>query len=480
MYMGFKSALNMASKFHNKILLSVLSIGILLLLAIENFNPLEFSDFNRNLVIVLWSIFFSISLLYSVNGIVLHKGFLHQIKVSENQGKPIKGMRGYDQLISSLENARNTSILISLASFLSLVVFISSMMDIGLFSEAGRNTIVTIAVSMTFLTTTVVFLVEYPREATMEPGSLIGYYEPEIYPMILDNILSDAFKTFLDPISLMAYDDWVSFIGEHLEHEFEADSKSNTRLERAVEKILLLSYLSQTMPNIVNRDTIAIEISEVIGNHNLNDFYEGVHSGLSWDEIRNMILLMEEQCPDVLRLVDRLIIELQENYDDFTSRDTYFTVSGKTSQGSIRDVSGAIVFLLNNTKNEDRKMSVEFRSDISSVHPEYQKMNIMLDPMKNPYPEQKPPFIDDGEDLLSIVNDLLQIGDAVWFRFKSSSFGYKALTFQAEEVATGLTFGRNVEMRFKKSIVWYLKTFAPRLSAFGGVLLPVIQASLLA
>jgi hypothetical protein len=479
--MGFKSALNMASKFHNKILLSVLSIGILFVLVIENFNPLEFSDFNLNLVIVLWTIFFLISLLYSVNGIVLHKGFLHQIKESENQGKPIKGMRGYDQLISSLENARNTSILISLASFLSLVVFISSMMDVGLFSEAGRNTIVTIAVSMTFLTTTVVFLVEYPREASMEPGSLIGYYEPEIYPMILDNILSDAFKTFLDPISLMAYDDWVSFIGEHLEYEFEPDSNSNTRLERAVEKILLLSYLSQTMPNIVNEDTIATEISEVIGNHNLDGFYEGAQSGLSWDEIRSMMLLMEEQCPDVLRLVDRLIIELQENYDDFTSRDTYFTVSGKTSQGTIRDVSGAIVFLLNNTKNEDRKMCVEFRSDMSSVHPEYQKMNIILDPMMtSSYPEQKPPFIDDGEDMLSIVNDLLQIGDAVWFRFKSSSFGYKALTFQAEEVATGLTFGRSVEMRFKKSILWYVKTFAPRLSAFGGVLLPVIQASLFA
>ena len=478
--MGFKSVLNMASKFHNKILLSVLSIGILFVLVIENFNPLEFSDFNLNLVIVLWSIFFLISLLYSVNGIVLHKGFLHQIKESENQGKPIKGMRGYDKLLSSLENARNTSILISLASFLSLVVFISSMMDIGLFSEAGRNTIVTIAVSMTFLTTTVVFLVEYPREASMEPGSLIGYYEPEIYPMILDNILSDAFKTFLDPISLMAYDDWVSFIGEHLEHEFEPDLNSNTRLERAVEKILLLSYLSQTMPNIVNEDTIATEISEVIGNHNLDGLYEGAQSGLSWDEIRSMILLMEEQCPDVLRLVDRIIIELQENYDDFTSRDTYFTVSGKTSQGTIRDVSGAIVFLLNNTKNEERKICVEFRSDMSSVHPEYQKMNIMLDPMKNPYPEQKPQFIDVEEDMLSIVNDLLQIGDAVWFRFKSSSFGYKALTFQAEEVATGLTFGRSVEMRFKKSILWYVKTFAPRLSAFGGVLLPVIQASLFA
>ena len=210
--MGFKSVLNIASKFHNKILLSVLSIGILFVLVIENFNPLGFSDFNRDLVIVLWTIFFLISLLYSVNGIILHKGFLHQIKESENQGKPIKGMRGYDQLISSLENARNTSILISLASFMSLIVFIFSIMDIGIFSEAGRNTIVTIAVSMTFLTTTVVFLVEYPREASMEPGSLIGYYKPDIYPMILDNLLSDAFKTFLDPISLMAYDDWVSFI----------------------------------------------------------------------------------------------------------------------------------------------------------------------------------------------------------------------------------------------------------------------------
>jgi hypothetical protein len=478
--MGFKSALNVVSKVHNKILLVMLSLGILSVLVIENFNPIGFSDFNRNLVISLWSTFFFISLLYSVNGIVVHKGFLNQIDESEAQGKPIKGMRGYDELLSSLESARNTSIIISLGSFLSLMVFTLSIMDIGIFSDAGRNTIVTVAVSMTFLSTTVAFLVEYPRDVSMEPGSLIGFYKPDIYPMILDNLLSDAFKTFLDPISLMAYDEWINFIGEHLEDEFEADSASNTRLERAVEKILLLAYISQTMPDVANEDIIADETTEVIGADNLNGFFQGAGSGLSWDEICSMILLMGEQCPNLLRLVDRLIIELQENYSDFTSRDTYFTVSGKTSQDSIRDTSGAIVFLLNNTVKEDRKLCVEFRSDMSSVHPEYQKMNITLDPMNSPYPEKKPQFVGEGEDLLSIVNDLLQVGDAVWFRFKSSSFGYKTLTFQAEEVSTGLTFGTSLQMRFNKSLLWYLKTFAPRLSAFGGVLLPVIQASVLA
>jgi hypothetical protein len=350
-------------------------------------------------------------------------------------------------------------------------------MDVGIFSEAGRSTVVTVGVSMTFLTTTVAFLVEYPSEVGMEPGSLIGFYKPEVYPMILDNLLSDVFQTFLDPISMMAYDDWIGFIGEHLEDGFEPDLDSNTRLERAVEKILLLAYLSNKM--VDPEDKIFNEISEVIGKENMGGFFQGVNSGLSWDEISSMLALMEEYCPELLALVDRFIIELQENYEGFTSQDTYFTISGKSSQTTIIETCGTIVFLLNNTEDENRKMCVEFRSDMSSVHPEYQKMNLILDPMNSPYPKNKPPFIAEGDDLLSILNDVLQVGDAVWFRFKSSTFGYKTLTFQAEDVNSGQTFGSTLQMRFKKSILWYLRTFAPKLSALGGVLLPVIQSSLL-
>ena len=471
------AALNFASKFHNRILLMALSSGILLVLATEGFSPSGFSDFSLNLVVLLWGTFFLISSLYSINGIALHKSFLKQIQISESKGKPIKGIRGYDELLTSLVSARNTSILISLGSFLSLLVFVFSIMDIGIFSDAGRSTVVTVGVSMTFLTTTVAFLVEYPSEVGMEPGSLIGYYKPEVYPMVLDNLLSDVFQTFLDPISMMAYDDWIGFIGEHLEDEFEPELDTNSRLERAVEKILLLAYLSSKMTE--EKEKITSEIAEVIGKENMSGFLQGEHSGLSWDEITSMLSLMEEYCPELLALVDRFIIELQENYNGFTSQDTYFTISGKSSQTSITETCGTIVFLLNNTEDEHRKMCVEFRSDMTSVHPEYQKMNLNLDSMNSPYPKNKPLFIADGDDLLSILNDILQVGDAVWFRFKSSTFGYKTLTFQAEDLNTGQTFGSSLQMRFKKSIVWYLRTFAPKLSAFGGVLLPVIQSTLL-
>ncbi len=56
---------------------------------------------------------------------------------------------------------------------------------------------------------------------------------------------------------------------------------------------------------------------------------------MSWDEIINMMRKIEDECPESLRIVDRLMEELIENYESFTNQGCYFTVSAGTNQGSI-------------------------------------------------------------------------------------------------------------------------------------------------
>ena len=476
--MGFGQTLNTLSRLHNKVLMSTLSILILIILVKESFEPSQFDEFSRIYLLVLWTIFVLISMMFTINGLLMYRVFIDEIKDLQNKGHPIRGVRGFDELMDGIKKSKNTSVIISFASFMSLVIFIAGMYDLGLFSDGGRNLVATLGFTMTFVTLSVVFIVDYPKSISTSPGELVGYYEPDIFPMLIDNLLSDVFKTYLDPFSYIAFDEWTSDIQQKLIPEFEENTNPAPRVERASEKVLLIAYLSNSAPDLMPFETAKAELTELFGEEHIESFLGGEYSELSWDEIIAMMEKIEQECPESLRIVDRLMEELIENYDSFTNQGCYFTVSAKTYQGSILESSGAFVFLLNNRDTEDEIFCVEFRSDRNSIQPHYQKININLDPNDIIYPEERPEIVSDGDDILSLLDKILQIGDAVWFRYKSSGFGFKVVTFQAENSKTNDIYGSSFEIRFTKSIRWYIKAYAPKLSALGGVILPLVQASL--
>jgi hypothetical protein len=463
--------------------MTFLALVIFVLLLVAGlFTDGEF-DYSSNLgvtITTLWIIFVVISFLYSVNGILINRGFDREIHKFAIAGKPIKGIRGFSELSGGLKNARNMSILITLASILSFGLYASiSILDSGDGKAvlSGRG-LATLAVTMILIAISVVFLIELPRETALDPGGLVGFYEPDVFPFSLDNILSGVFLTYIDPVTFMEIDEYLKELGQMLEPEFEADETFITRVERAFEKILLIAYLSISIPEVITKEVIRNEIVELIGDDDFQSFYEGNKTGLSWNELVKIVEKIEEQAPEAFRLVDRLLVNLMDNYEAFTSHDLYYTISAETNQGSIKESSGAIMYFLNNTEQTDRFMVVKFRSDRNSIHPDYQEIRIGLDTQTDPYPEQQPPFFAAGNDILSILSTILQVGDAVWFRFKPTGFGFRVITIQAEEEKTGRVFGQSMEMKFTKSISWYFKSYAPKLSALGGVLLPVIQGFL--
>jgi len=477
--MGFRQTLNKLSRLHNKVLMSTLSIIILVILVKESFEPSQFDEFSRIYLLVLWFIFVFISILFTINGLLMYRVFVDEIKDMQDKGHPIRGIRGFDELMDGIKQSKNTSVIISFASLMSLVIFISGMYDLGFFSEGGRNFLATLGFTMAFVTLSVVFIVDYPESISTSPGELVGYYEPDIFPMLIDNLLSDVFKTYLDPFSYIAFDEWTTDILQKLDPDFEENLDKDRRVERAREKVLLIAYLSKSAPDLIPFETAKAELVELFGDENIESFLSGEFSGLSWDEILTMMEKIEEECPESFRIVDRLMEELIENYESFTNQGIYFTVSAKTYQGSILESSGAFVFLLNNRDSDDETFCVEFRSDRNSIQPHYQKININLDANDIIYPEERPEIVSDGDDILSLLDKILQIGDAVWFRYKSSGFGFKVVTFQAENNKTNDIFGSSFEIRFTKSFRWYIKTYAPKLSALGGVILPIAQASFL-
>ncbi|MHA2250879.1 MAG: hypothetical protein ACXAD7_10985 [Candidatus Kariarchaeaceae archaeon] len=467
--------INTIARLYNKVVMALITILLLFLLIRESFDPenFKFSSGSGLTILILWATFAAISLFYTVNGFLLNGTFKKEIKKYKMEGKPLQGVRGFNDLVRGLASARNTSLLITFAAVLSFVLFVATptLSDQGF--EGSLFT--TLAVTMALIAVSIVFLIEYPDGTGLDPGDFIAFYEPDAFPMTLDNLLSDVFMTYIDPVTWLKIDDYRKRLGKMLEVSFEADEPYVTRLERAFEKILLIAYLSNSISEVMTDEVIKSELVEMIGTDDYDEFMAGEKTGLTFKEVRIIMEKIEDQAPEPFRLVDRLIINLTDNYEEFTTKDLYFTISALTNQGSIKESSGIIAFFLNNTENKDRVMKVKFRSDRGSIHPEYQEVKVGLDAQSDRYPKEQPKFIADGEDVLSILADILQTGDAVWLRFKPSGFGFKVITVQAEDQTTGSLMGQSLEMKFTKSISWYMSAYLPKLSALGGVALPVIQ-----
>ena len=372
--MNFRNSLNRISRVHNKILMSSLSILILAMLIKESFSPSELDDLSRIFLLVVWSFFVLVSGCFTLNGLLMYRTFVNEISDMQKKGKLIQGIRGFSELMESIRRSKNTSIIISLISIISLAIFILGIYDIGLLSDSGRDLVATIGITFAFVTLSIVLMVEYPKSISTSPGDLVGFYEPDIFPMLIDNLLSDVFKTYLDPFSFLAFDEWTKDIHNRLIEEFESQLNEKQRVERAREKVLLIAYLSNTAPDLVPFETAKSELVELFGKNNIEDFLDGKDSGLSWDEMMKMMNVISQECPEALRIVDRLMEELLENYESFTNQGCYFTVSARTNQGSILESSGAFVFLLNNLNTNDEVFCVEFRSDRNSIQPHYQKI----------------------------------------------------------------------------------------------------------
>jgi len=486
--MDFANFINKASRLYNKILMLLLGIIIftLFILTAISTDPTGFTlTGSRGLtLLVLWSLFSLISLLYTVNGVLLNSNFKSSVTKQKQKGKPVEGIRGFEDFQSALKGARNFSILVTLTSIISLLIFIIAFTtDVSAITTEGgqgqfRLFLSALAVTFAFITISVLFLVDYPEETSFSPGGLIGFYEPDTYPMTLDNLLSDVFITYLDPATYIDIDEWTMDVVNRLSDDFEADEDAKTRMERARERILLLLYLKYSNPDIMSEEVFMKELVELVGTTNVDPLINGDETGLSFDEITKILIRIEKMSPEPFRLIDRLMVNLTDDYKVFSNNDLYFTVAARSSQGSIKESSGVIAFFLNNTERTDRELLVELHGGIYEIHPHDQKIKLKLDPLTDPYPDEQPPIVsDDGEDIIGILTDLLQIGDAIWFRFKPSSFGYKVITVQAEE-EQGRVMGSSIEIKFTKSLSFYAKTYLPKLSGAAGFILPAITAAI--
>ncbi|MCY3412739.1 MAG: hypothetical protein INQ03_13965 [Candidatus Heimdallarchaeota archaeon] len=468
--------INRIARLFSKWIQMLIAIIISILLFQEENGALKY----ETVITTLWVLFIILSTVYSVNGFLLGVGFKSEIKKFLKLGKPLKGISGFEELEDSIKASQKQSYLITISSVLSFILYYYVIILNNPIGNIGP----TLALAMAFVAISVMFLVDYPEDPSLTPGGLVGFYEPDVFPLTLDNLMTDVFLAYLDPVTSMKFDDWQFGILDMLNPEFEADEETPTRMERAVEKILLLAYLSFSNEGAFPKQVVERELGELLGT-NLKDFLKGKGVGLTWKEIVSVVQRIERRAPEPFRLVDRIMIELTDNYNKFTKDDLYFTVAGRSNQGSVTESSGLIAFFINKTTQEDRDIKVWYRTDMETIHPQYQEVNITLDPLTDPFPKEQPKFIAEGDevDVLTLLSSMLQVGDAVWFRLQPKGFGYRMIVVYAEEEGKEVgdrspTMGQSFEMRFTKSMSWYIKAYLPKLSGAAGVALPAIKAAL--
>ncbi len=464
------NVINKLSRTFNKWIMTILGVLIFSLLLSIGFDETSLTGLQGDIVLYLWVLFSVISFFYTLNGILLNTSFNASVKKYLKEGKPVQGIRGFMDLKTSLKGARNLSIAITFGSIISFALFFVRYLGL----TETRN-LTTLAIAFAFIVISVLFLVEYPEDTSFSPGGLIGFYEPDIFPLILDNLLTDVFLTYLDPATFMEIDEWINDLTRMMETSFEEETDTKTRVERTIEKVLLLAYLHHRLPEIISVEVLRKELIEIVGEDDIEAFLTGKKTGLTFPEIKKILLKVEKEAPEVFRLVDRLMIQLTDNYDFFRNKTRYFSVSAKTNQGSIKESAGILVYLLNKTNEKGRKVKITLRADRNSIQPDFQEVNIGLDALDFDLPAKRPEIVSSGEDILTILNRILQVGDTIWFRLKPNNFGYKVVTIQVEEKDGNTLMGQSVEMKFTKSISFYVKSYLPKLSALGGVALPVIQ-----
>ena len=155
----FANIINKLSRTFNKWIMTALGIIIFFFLLSLNFDDTRLTGGQGTTVLILWVVFTLISFFYTLNGILLKRSFHSEVKRYKQSGKPVEGIRGFDEMVSALGEARNISLLITIGSFFSFLTFYlayQSILDI--------MNLITIAVAFAFVAISVLFLVEYPEE----------------------------------------------------------------------------------------------------------------------------------------------------------------------------------------------------------------------------------------------------------------------------------------------------------------------------
>ncbi|MFX0116964.1 MAG: hypothetical protein ACFFB3_20625 [Candidatus Hodarchaeota archaeon] len=462
----------------------LLPILIIILLALAGFktdSPLA------PVAAGIWLVFFLNSAILSLNGILLNRDFLAEVDRKARQGLPVESLEGFDEVKRSVSRTLQSTIFITAAIFASLIIFLTgsyvleSTLADSFEMDEPRFFVVFAAIGLAFVGVGIAIMLRLPDRPAMEPGAFIGRFSPSQVPCQIDNLLSDTVIHFLDPITRLRYDEWEVYLQNSLKDEFLSYKDPLTRLENAREKVLLLVYLSQRMPDLITNKIIKRELEEVVREDSLIGLFEGRDSGISWQILTEMMQKIRKEAPEIFMVIDRVLIDLRENISVFKSRNLWTTVGGPTTVSGTERPFRFLVFALNmDPEFREKKRPMTFTLGSQDENPPFE-YNLHLDESDDLGLAQIDSLemtSQEGPDVVGLLSRILQIGDAVWFQVYRNRFGKHVFRVSLDEPNEGAVYGSSLTVSVVRDISYYLRAYGGRISALTGLILPLLGAGL--
>ncbi len=438
--------------------------------------------FLASISMILFLCQISIGILFALNGQIQLRSFNKEIKKKISKGFPLGGIEGFDETEKALYTTFRSSYSIIILVVLAALSFGYSSLPIDYDdpSTYNSNLFLVVSIGLLLIAFGMTLLLRTPLRPVYEPGGLMNFYNPTSIPSTLDNILSDAFFTCLDPITRLKFDEWTHLIEKSLNPSFLSETDNQTRVEIAREKILLLIYLQKSMPDMMSQENLIAEIKEIIAEEKLTNFLTGDISRISLKLMRELLLPEAmKKIPEIWTLIDRIIVNLVDNLDAFKKSDLWITFGYPSIHAGTFDPFRIIIFALNQSedfKEKKRPISFRFKGGRLTLEPDQVKKLFSLDPSRNFKIKSKNlSFLTKGgEDIVGSLSQILQIGDALWLQFLPLKYGPHVLNVDVEENSES-RFSRSAIIYVKRDIKFFLKSYGGRATALSGMMLPMFK-----
>jgi hypothetical protein len=219
------------------------------------------------------------------------------------------------------------------------------------------------------------------------------------------------------------------------------------------------------------------ELSEVLQKDKINDFLAGTDSGIDSTIINDVFTRLETQIPEVFKIIDRLLIDLVDNLKEFRdNKDIWVSVSTPDVVYGNKDPFRILIFALNKDKSKNNRLLTFNASGGQKRFMEEQHYNLILDDAEDFYiTSDKLPFSSsETTDILTLLSQILQVGDAVWFSFERSEFKNHLFNIFLTENNSGI-YAKTTSVTVSRDFTFYISEYGGRASALSGVVVPVVS-----
>ncbi|MHA1225749.1 MAG: hypothetical protein ACTSPV_03305 [Candidatus Hodarchaeales archaeon] len=420
-----------------------------------------------------------IAIPFSLNGIFMEKAFNAEIKRITRSGILIQGVEGFNDVYTKIKILYRSSYSVTITVIISFLVYLSSI-NLEEITGFAKIFIIIASIGLLAISSGASILLRLPDKSALQPGGLMKFYSPSTLPLRLDNILSDSIFNQLDPITRIRIDEWSKSIMDNISPNYQVGLDDKTKLERAREKIFLLVYLHEVIPELLPEDVFFKELREIIDEGYIKDFINGKDSGISLKTLNTILRDVRKEIPQIFDLVQRLFVLVKDNIQYLYSKDEIVIISHPNSHIGNIDPFRIVIFVLN--LKESRKVLIRAQTSMSSLDPDDASQTLKLDVGNLTLPPKGSSLeissSSEPTDVLRLISEILQVGDALNLQFRANRFGTHVLNISIEDSENGLISGSSVVINVYRDPTYYAKTLGAKMMGYAGAALSFIGIGL--